>query len=164
MKNKKKNVVLFLIIIIVAFVIISLLFFGNDEKKEKKNMNCQFNYDYRFADSVTEVHIVYTDSDIISTEYETKYTLTNQDLIDNIDLFEQELRKALDKSFSKKTKLTCTREENSFIVNYLIDNTNFNVDDIKASEYFGLNSENELIYTDLSKFISSIEELGGNCE
>ena len=56
-----------------------------------------------------------------------------------------------------------SRIENKFEVSYFIDYVNFDEDDIKASELFGLESENEITQMTVEEVKSQVEEMNGSC-
>ena len=80
-----------------------------------------------------------------------------------MDLFEQKFKDALETSMSERTNLKFSRIENKFEVSYFIDYVNFDEDDIKASELFGLESENEITQMTVEEVKSQVEEMNGSC-
>lgn len=159
----KKNIIIGVGILAVLIIILIISFSSISNKNKIGNIICSFDYDYEFADATINMDVVYTTEMVETIQYQIKYEITDDTLKENMDLFEQKFKETLESSMSERTDLKFTRNENKFEVSYFIDYVNFNEDDIKASELFGLESENEITEMTIEKLKTQVNEMNGSC-
>ena len=159
----KKSIIIGISTFIVVLVVIIISVLSASNKSNSGNIICSFDYDYGFADAKINLDANYSDEIIQTMQTKIVYEVTDEILTQNMDLFEQKFKEALETSMSERTNLKFYRDENKFEVSYFIDYVNFNENDIKASEFVGFESENEIKEMTREELKTQVNKMNGSC-
>ena len=159
----RKSIIVGACVLVLLIIVLSIRIFSNSNQKQSGNIICSFDYEYGFADATINLDANYSDELIQTMQTKIVYEVTDKILKQNMDLFEQKFKEALENSMSERTNLKFDRNENKFEISYFIDYVNFDEDDIKASELFGLESENEITEMTVEELKNQVEEMNGSC-
>lgn len=159
----KKSIIVGACILLTLIIVLCIVFFSDSNQNHSGNIICTFDYDYGFADAKINLDANYVDEMIQTVQTKIVYEITDEVLKENMDLFEQKFKEALDNTMSKRMNLKFTRQENKFEVSYFIDYINFNEDDIKASEFLGFESEDEINEMTIEELETQVNQMNGSC-
>ena len=159
----KKSIIVGACVLLVLIIVFCVVLFSNSSENKSGNIICAFDYDYGFANAKINLDAVYSNEIIQTMQTKIIYEVTDDVLKQNMDLFEQKFKEALENSMSERTNLQFSRNENKFEVSYFIDYVNFNEDDIKASEFLGFESENEINEMTKEELEIQVKQMNGSC-
>lgn len=151
-----------IIVVICAIIVLLLVYFIFLRKPEDKVMNCTMSLDnYEYADINMTIDVYYTNK-INRLEGEIDFNIIDEELKSKVQEIEERLRKYYTTSLVQdKIDVNVSRMNSKIVIQYNIDYSNVNSDDIETFDFIPVENSSEKL--SVSEFKTQIINSGGTC-